>query len=343
MAASDDNTIALGRRAMLAAGTALAAASALDFTQQAVAASAKDPKDYVFAVSIPFAGMDSYRHQIYGFKDAMAKLGGGTVTIADANFDVKKQTDQIAAFVASKPDALIVLPADPAGVSKAIQAATAAGVPTFLVDSYVPNATVTTVSMGDDFGMGTLSASYVVKRLNGKGKIAILTLPENEAWDMRTLGMKFVLQQNPGIEIVASWPYDTSGKVTPRDAADSILVAHSDIDAIWTGWDGAAIGAALAIKAAGRSNIFTTGIDGGKQAFQYIQAGSPFAFTVAQSFYQQAFFAVYYAHEALAGRQAPRFIINPCYAVTKDVLKGKIPDNYDQFGVAESLGWPRSL
>ncbi len=343
MAPSDDETIAFGRRAILAAGTALAAATAFDFPQQAFAKSAKDPKDYNFAISIPFAGMDSYRHQIYGFKDAMEKLGGGTVTIADANFDVKKQTDQIAAFVASKPDALIVLPADPAGVSKAIQAATAAGVPTFLVDSYVPNATVTTVSMGDDFGMGTLSAGYVVKRLNGKGKIAIMTLPENEAWDMRTLGMQFVLKRNPGIEVVADWPYDTSGKVTPRDAADSILIAHSDIDAIWTGWDGAAIGAALAIKAAGRNNIFTTGIDGGKQAFEYIKAGSPFVFTVAQSFYQQAYFSVYYAHEVLAGRTAPRFIINPCYGVTQDMLKGAISDNYDQFGVAESLGWHRSL
>jgi hypothetical protein len=54
--------------------------------------------------------MDSYRHQIYGFKDAMEKLGDGTVTIADANFDVKRQTDQIVALAASKPDALIVLP-----------------------------------------------------------------------------------------------------------------------------------------------------------------------------------------------------------------------------------------
>jgi ribose transport system substrate-binding protein len=339
MSDSNDQVFGMSRRAILAAGGVLAAATTLDMRRPALA---KDAKDYQFCVSMPFTGLDSYKHQILGFKDAVDKLGG-KLTIADANYDVKKQADQIAAFVASKPDALIVLPADPAGVSKAVQAALKADVLTLLCDSYVPGVTVPTVSMGDDFGFGTLSAEYLCKRLNGKGKIATITLPENEAWDMRTLGMEFVLKRYPNIEVVANWGYDTTGKVTPRDAADSMLAAHRDVDAIWTGWDGAAIAAALAIKAAGRDNVFTTGIDGGKQAFEYIQAGSPFCYTVAQSFYQQAYFDVYYAHELLAGRSAPRIVINAAFAVTKDMLKSGIPDNYDQFGVAETLGWHRSL
>jgi ribose transport system substrate-binding protein len=327
----------ISRRVLLAGGAVLASASSLSFTR---AAFAKDPKEMQFALAIPFGGLESYQRIVAGYKDAVAKLGG-TLTIADANFDVKKQSDQIAAFVASKPDALIVLPADPAGVSKAVQAATAAGVLTLLCDSYVPGATVASISMPDNYGMGLVASQYVCSRLGGKGKIATMTLPENEGWNMRTEALNYVLSRYPDIEVVANWAFDASGKVTPRDAADSMLAAHKEIQAIWTSWDGAAKEAALAIRATGRSDVFTTGMDGGKQSFEYIKSGSPFCYTVAQTFYQEAFFNIYYAHKILAGGQAPRIIINPAYEVTQDALKSGIPDDYDHFGVADKLGWKR--
>jgi ribose transport system substrate-binding protein len=334
-----DSGIGLNRRALLTAGVTIAAATTFP---AAIPASAKDAKDYNFCLSVPFTGQDSFRHIIAGYKDTVSKLGG-VLTIADANWDVKKQTEQIASFIASKPDALFVLPTDPAAVSKSVQAATAAGIPTFLCDSYVPGATVISISMHNNFGMGAATAEYICKRLNGKGNIAAVHLPSNEAWDMRSHGMRFVLSRFPDIKIVADWAFSLTGSVTPRQAIDEMLTAHQDIDAIWNAWDGAAIGAALAIRAAGRDKIFATGIDGGKQAFEYIKSGSAFCYTMAESFYEEAYLNVYYAHEVLAGRSAPRIIINPAYGVTKDMLSGDIPDDYDQPGVADKLGWRRTL
>ena len=328
---------ALDRRAMLGAGAALAAASLLGATRSALA---KDPKDYQFALALPFEGLQSYEHIINGYKDAIAKYGG-KLTIASCNYDVKKQSDQIATFVAAKVDALFILPADPAGVSKAVQAAVTSGTPVFLCDSYVPGTTVTSMSVENSFGMGLLTGEYLVKRLNGKGKIATITLPENETWAMRAMALDTVLARYPDIKIVATWAFDPTMKVTSRDAADQFLTAHSDLDAIWTAWDDAAINCALAIKAAGRDKVFATGMDGGKQAFQYIKAGSPFVFTAAQAFYQESFYNVYFAHQFLAGNPAPRIITNTFWGVSQDNLKGDLEsyDNYDQFGVADKLGW----
>lgn len=65
--------------------------------------------------------------------------------------------------------------------------------------------------------------------------------------------------------------------------------------------------------------------------------------TLAQSFYEMAYMNAFYAHEVIAGRKAPRFIITPAYAVTKESLNGAIPDNYDQPGEASKLGWTRVL
>ena len=74
--------------------------------------------------SLGWAVWDSDRHIVNGCKDAIDRLGG-TVTIADANYDVKKQADQIAAFVASKPAAIFITLADAAAISPAVRAAVA--------------------------------------------------------------------------------------------------------------------------------------------------------------------------------------------------------------------------
>lgn len=337
----------LNRRSFIGAGAMIAAtASAANLITPGVAkAQAKDPKDVKFAFSTPFSGQDSFSGQIGGLNEGIKQFGG-TLNIADASFDLKKQNDQIASLVASKPDILIILPVDPVGVSNAMQAAVAAGVPVFLMDSYVPGATAVSVGMHNNYGMGQLSAQYMAKRLGGKGKIATMSLTINEAWDMRSRGLENVLLQYPDIEVVANWDFDPTGKVTPRAAADSFLTAQADLNAMWCAWDNAAMEASLAILAAGRGDqVFTTGIDGGKAAFEVIKSGGPFSFTVAQSFFSQAYDTIYFGHQHLQGKPVPRFIINPAYGVTIDDLKdkGDLVNDYDKVGVAEKLGWERDL
>lgn len=337
-----DESFDLNRRLLLGGGAMLGAATALGLPKLAKAQT-KAPGDLRFGVSIPFSGLDAYQHLIAGYETAMEELGG-EITIVEANYDVKKQSDQIATMVASGVDALIVLPTDPAGVSNAVAAAVASGTPTFCTNSYVPGTTVISTSIHDGFGMGKVSARYLADRLGGKGKIGIITLPLNEGWATRTMGMQFTLRDFPDIEVVAEWPFDATLKVTARDAVDNMLTAHPDMSAIWASWDGAAIEATLAMRAAGRDDMFVTGIDGGLQAFEYIQAGTQFVYTVAQSFFQESYYSVYFAHEYLAGRPAPRFVINSAYAVTQESLEGldlEEAANYDRFGMARKFGWQR--
>jgi ribose transport system substrate-binding protein len=327
----------LTRRGVLGAGAMLAVAAALGRPGMAFA------KDMRFCASLGWTVWESGRHIVNGYKDAIDRLGG-TLTIADANYDVKKQADQIASFVASKPDAIFITPADSAAISTAVQAAVASGIPIFCGDSYVPNTTVTSTAMSNNFGLGAYTADYITNRLKGKGKVAMVSLPSNESWDQRTLGAKSVFIRSPDIKVVSETAFALGGSTTPRQVVDNILTANPELDAIWCAWDGAASEGALAIRAAGR-NVFITGIDGGRQSFEYIKAGSPFALTVAQSFYEMAYMNAFYAHEVLAGRQAPRFVITPSYAVTQDSLKSlaTLPDNYDQPGEAQKLGWQRVL
>jgi len=339
---SPAETVDLNRRMLLGAGAFLGAASVLGmpWVSRAVA---KDAKDMHFGVSIPFSGLDAYQALIAGYNAAMAELGG-RVTIVEANYDVKKQADQIATLISSGVDAMIILPTDPAGLSNAVQAAVKSGTPTFCTNSYVPGATVINTSIHDGFGMGSVTARFLADRLGGKGEVGVITLPLNEGWATRDMGMKFVLRQYPEIKIVAEWPFDATLKTTPRDAVDNMLTAHPNLAAVWCSWDAAAIEASLAMRAAGRNDMFATGIDGGKQAFEYIKSGTQFVMTAAQSFFQESYHSAFFAHEYLAGRPAPRFVINSAYGVTQESLANHEIDqvvNYDRFGEAEKLGWKR--
>lgn len=325
------------RRSVISAGAALAVAAYIAGPRPARA------KDYKFAAVLGWTTYDSGRHVLNGYKDAVAKLGG-TLTMTDAGSDAKKQSDQIDAMVSSKPDALFITPTDAAAIAPAVRRAIAAGIPIFTGDSMVPGVAVNSMVLSNNFGMGQYTATFIAERLKGKGKIAAVTLPQNESWDQRTLGMQYALSGYPDIQVVGTWAFAPTAATTPRQAVDNLLTAHSDLDAVWCAWDGAGIEGALAVKAAHRPNVFLTGIDGGKQAFEYIKAGTPLVLSMAQSFYTMTYMDVLFAHELLAGKQVPRMVISPVYAITKDKLTGStLPDDYDVPGEAAKLGWVRAL
>ncbi len=306
-------------------------------------------KDLKFAASLGWLENESGQRQKAGYVNAVKELGG-TITFTDANYDAKKQSEQIEAFIKMKPDALFITPSDPAGISAAVKRAIAANIPVFVADAVIAGAATTSAVASSDFGMGVYNMDYIAKKIGFKGNIGIIDLPGNESWDLRGQGARWALRKYPNIKVVAKWSWDFDATLTPRQAVDNMLTANpnkGDLDAIWCAWDGAAMEGALAIKAAGRAGeIFTTGIDGGKVAFDFIKSGTPFKQTLAQSIYTMSYMNVYYAHEFLKGNQVPRTVIAPVFAVEKETLDAmdvKNPEDYDIPGQATKFGWKRVL
>lgn len=306
-------------------------------------------KDLKFAVSLGWMENESGQRQKQGYVDAIKELGG-SATFTDANYDAKKQSEQIEAFIKMKPDALFITPSDPAGISAAVKRAIDAKIPVFVADAIIAGAATASAVASSDFGMGAYNMDYIAKKINYKGNVAIIDLPGNESWDLRGQGARWALRKYPNIKVVATWSWDFDAPLSPRQAVDNMLTANpkkGDLDAIWCAWDGAAMEGALAIRAADREDeIFTTGIDGGKVAFDFIKSGTPFKQTLAQSIYTMSYMNVYYAHLFLKGEQVPRTVIAPVYAVDKEILDGmkvENPEDYDKPGVATEFGWKRVL
>lgn len=300
-----------------------------------------------YAVSLGWQENESGQRFTKGYEDAFEAnmVKDNQVIYSNANYDPKLQSEQIDAFIKMKPKALFITPSDPAGITQAVKRAIDAGIPVFVADGIIAGAAATTSITSNDFGMGIWSMRWLINKIGGKGKVALIDLPNNEAWDLRGQGARYELSQHPEVEVVAEWSYDATGAVSPRQAVENMLTAHpkGDLDGIWSAWDGAAMEGALAIKAAGREGeIVTTGIDGGEYAFSVMKRDGVFGLTMAQSTYYMAYNSVNYAFKFLNdGVQVPRFIIAPVYAVTPEELKSA-PANayeYDIPGRAADLGW----
>ncbi|HEY60771.1 MAG TPA: sugar ABC transporter substrate-binding protein [Anaerolineae bacterium] len=299
----------------------------------------------VFTVSLGWQENESGQRFTQGYDAAFKELGWEYL-ISNANYDPKLQSEQIDAFIKMKPKAMFLTCSDPAGIRQAVNRAIDEGIPVFTADCYIAGTLSVSQIASNNYGMGVYTMSYIMEALGGKGKVGMIGLPNNETWDLRELGARYVLRNYPDIEIVY-WPYDATGAVTPRQAIENMLTANADMDAIWCSWDGAAMEGALAAEEAGRPEIIFTGIDGGERAFEQIQMGGPFKLTMAQSIYWMSYMDVMYAKEYFAGNTAPRFVVSPVYAVDKAVLDavsaGLDANEYDIPGKEVDLGWKPAL
>jgi ribose transport system substrate-binding protein len=296
------------------------------------------------AVSLGWQENESGQRFTEGYEDAFEQLGWEAV-FANANYDPKLQSEQIDAFIKMEPDAMFVTCSDPVGITQAVDRAIDAGIPVFLADCYIAGVSATTSIASNNYGMGMYTMDYIAQQIGGEGRVGMVGLPNNETWDLRELGARYVLQNYPDIE-VEYWAYDSTGAVTPRQAIENMLTANppGTLDAIWSAWDGAAMEGDLAAREAGRANeVIFTGIDGGERAFEQIQSGGAFKLTMAQSIYWMSYMGAMYAQDYLNGEKVPRFVVAPVYAVDKETLDGVEGDinpvDYDMPGMEVQLGW----
>lgn len=299
----------------------------------------------IFCVSLGWMANESGKRQRQGFEDAFKAFGDKGV-FENAEYSSKAQSEQIDAFIKMRPKAIFVTPSDPAGITEACKRVVEAGIPLYVADAIIAGVPAKTSICSSDYRMGDYTMRYIAAKLGGKGRVGMIDLPGNESWDQRGQGAREAARDYPGIKIVQTFSFDSEASITPRQAVDNMLTANpkGKLDAIWCAWDEAAMEGALAIIAAGRQDeIITTGIDGSKAAFAVIKQGGPFKLCMAQSIHYMSYQCVVLAHKQLEGKQVPRFIFSPVYAVDKELLD-KLPEDkkaweYDMPGKGKEFGW----
>jgi len=250
-------------------------------TTTAPTPSSADPlKGKTIGVTLLTKGHEFYKDLEAGLQEAAAKHGC-TLLVDAGEWDLQKQQGQIENFITKKVDAIIVCPVDSKGIGTAIEEANQAGIPVFTADIAAEEGRVICHIASDNVKGGETAATYMGEHLKA-GKVAIIDQPTVTSVVDRVKGFEQKLKDYPDLKIVVK---QTGEGVRDKamNVTENVLQAHPDIKGIFAINDDSALGALMAVRAAGKDkSIMIVGYDATPEARDMILAGSALKADVIQ-------------------------------------------------------------
>ena len=190
--------------------------------------------------------------------------------ITDAQHRGEQQREDIERHIARRVDALVIVPTDDQLITQETNEAAGQGIPIIAVTA-MPGSSVTTTILGRDRDNGLDAGTLLAGRLGGKGKVMVLNTPTDlTRLRLRHEGFQEALR-NTALEIVAT--KRCVSKEGCMAAVEEVLREHPDLQGLFAPFGTALIGAASAVRARDRKDIFITGIDADFEVLKLIQDG----------------------------------------------------------------------
>lgn len=182
--------------------------------------------------------------------------------------------------------AIIITMSDLRASRAAIDAAVAAGIPVFSVDSGYIDGVVVDVTT-NNWAMSSDVSPYLLDQLGGKGNLIFLRMAEHHGTRKRRDVMEDVLKEYPDVKVLAEHNIDYTAffEDTSKTMEDYAARFGAEINAVWAPWDEPAQAAINALTAAGLTGVKVIGIDGHPQAVAEVcKPDSMMIATVSQPF-----------------------------------------------------------
>ena len=200
------------------------------------------------------------------------KMGVKVSILGPAEWDVPAQINTIEEVIGTKPTGLLINGTDPA-IAQVINKAVAAGIPTVVYDSNIPNANHQAFLGTDWYQIGKSQGEEMVKLLNGKGKIAYMGILGLTNMETGFQGLLDVLKKYPEIQVVGKYDDKANVEEAARITSD-VLSAFPDISG-FCGFDSnSGPGMALAVREAGKAGkVKITTVDWEPAHLQLVKDG----------------------------------------------------------------------
>lgn len=240
----------------------------------------------------------------------------------DAENDVLKQLDQVKNLISQNVDAIIVNPVDSSFTPQITKLASDANIPLVYVnrapaETDLPKNVVFVGS--DEHYSGDMQIKEIARILGNKGNIAILqgdvgTVPGI----LRTEKVEEFVKTQPEMKVVLKDPANFL-RTQAKDVVTTWLTLGEKIDAIAANNDEMAIGAIIALEAAGidPKTIIIGGIDATPDAMDMMKQGK-LALTVFQDAAGQGRGSMDAAIKMTAGQTVDHFVWIPFQLVTPE-------------------------
>jgi ribose transport system substrate-binding protein len=190
--------------------------------------------DYTIGVSNTVQGNGWREEMICAIKaQALASGKVKTLNIAHRNTDAAGQREALRTLISAKVNAIVVNPADPAGIQAALKEATDAGIVVVAVDQAVTEPSAYIISNNQE-QYAYLGAKWLFETIGGKGSVVYMRGAAGASADSdRDKGFKKALAEFPDVKVAqetfTGWQQD-QGKQQILD----YIATGVPFDGIWT-------------------------------------------------------------------------------------------------------------
>jgi len=247
-------------------------AMAMAVTLAAPHAFAQDA-DMAVGVTVGTLGNPFFVPLVQGAEDAIKKeYANAQVTVVGADYDLNKQASQIDSFIASGVKLIMLNAVDVNAIAPAVAKAKAAGITIGAFDVSAKGADVTV--MTNNVQAGEIACQYLAEKLGGKGEVVIINGPPVSSIVDRVTGCKNAFAKHPGIKILSDNQDGKASREGGLAVMQSLLTRYQTIDAVFGANDPTAIGADLAARQLGRTEMIIAGVDGAPDVVAAMKSGN---------------------------------------------------------------------
>jgi ribose transport system substrate-binding protein len=245
----------------------------------------------------PFFGV------IEGVMREMIEANGDVLITMNPTMDQELQINQIDDLIVQGIDLMLLNPVDAEGITPALLALQAAGIPVVNFDSDVTDIHLVDTFVGsNNYNAGFVVGEFFVQQFPDGGDVAILSAPAFQSVRDRVQGFHDAI----GNHFNVVFEQDAQGDLNVgMSVTDDLLIAHPNVVAIFGGNDPSALGALAAVRAAGMTHVQIAGVDGSPDAKGEMSPDGPFVASGAQSPISIARDSVDIAYKILAGETVP--------------------------------------
>lgn len=223
-----------------------------------------------------------------GFDAWLAETGktDWNVSLLDSGGSGEATASNIQDAASRGVDAIVITMADLRASRAALDAAKAANIPVFAVDSGYTDGVLVDVTT-NNWAMSSDVSVYLLDQLGGKGNIVFLRMAEHHGTRKRGDVMATVLKEYADVKVLAEHNIDYTAffEDSSRTMEDYVARFGGEINAVWAPWDEPAQAAINVLNAAGMTDVKVIGIDGHPQAVAEVcKPDSQMIATVSQPF-----------------------------------------------------------
>ena len=254
----------------------------------------------------------------YGIQEEARALGASVILYDAGGYQfLDKQIAQMEDLIANKVDAILLVAVSGPGTVPVVEKAYAAHIPVININVMTDNPHVAIRIRSDDKFLGRREGELMAQALGGRGNVVMLKAAAGASpFELRSAGFKEYIGANTSIKILG----EQNSVNTPDQGLklmEDFMQTFPQIDGVFCAADFLAIGAAQAIRAAGKSGkVKIVTVDLQPDAEKLLREGL-ITGAIVQTAQIMGRWGVRAAANILAGRQVPPQLHTPIFVVTR--------------------------